>query len=109
MEKCYICEKGNLQQKKVEYKLYGISLGVYAAEVCNLCKETFYNENESRKMTESAKKKGLWGLKARTKIGEAGSTLDIRLPKKIIDFMRVQKGREVEIEPLGKDKLIVSF
>ena len=83
MEKCYICEKGNLEKKKVDYKLYGINLGKFDAEVCNKCKETFFGEETSKKMTETAKKRGLWNLQAKTKIGQAGTTLDIRLPKKI--------------------------
>lgn len=107
IEKCYICEKGNLHKKKVDYKLYGLHLGAFNAEECNHCGEIFYDEEESKKMTEIAKKKGLWNLKARTKIGEAGTTLDIRLPKKIIDFLELEKGKEVELLPEGKNKLVV--
>ncbi len=41
MEKCYECEKGNLKKKKVKYKLYGIEIGKYPAEVCDKCGEIF--------------------------------------------------------------------
>ena len=60
-------------------------------------------------MTEIAKEKGLWGLQAKTKIGRAGTTLDIRLPKRIIKFLDLKKGKEVEIYPEGKNKLVVSI
>jgi YgiT-type zinc finger domain-containing protein len=109
MEKCYICEKGNLEKKKVDYKLYGISLGKFDAEVCNKCKETFFSEETSKQMTKIAKKRGLWNLQAKTKIGQAGTTLDIRLPKKIINFLQIKKGEEVKIYPESKDKLIISI
>lgn len=89
-EKCYICEKGNLTKKKVDYELYGINIGRFYAEACNKCGEVFFDENTSKKMTEIAKKRGLWGLQAKTKIGQAGTTLDIRLPKKIIEFLNVK-------------------
>ena len=108
-EKCYICEKGDLIKKKVDYELYGISIGKFNAEVCNKCGEIFFNEEASKKMTEIAKQKGLWGLQAKTKIGQAGTTLDIRLPKRIINFFNLKKGKEVEIYPEGKNKLVISL
>ena len=108
-EKCYICEKGNLTKKKVDYRLYGIDIGKFNAEVCDKCGEIFFDENTSKKMTEAAKKKGLWGLQTKTKIGQAGTTLDVRLPKKIIEFLNLKKGKEVEIYPEGKNKLVISI
>lgn len=108
-EKCYICEKGSLKEEKVDYKLYGVSIGKFDAEVCDKCGETFFDENTSQKMTEIAKKKGLWGLQTKTKIGQSGTTLDIRLPKRIIEFLNLKKGKEVEIYPEGKDKLVISI
>ena len=44
---------------------------------------------------------------AKTKIGQAGSTLDIRLNKNLINFMKLKKGKEVTIYPQSKNKLIV--
>ncbi len=108
-KKCYICEKGSLTKKKVDYKLYGISIGKFEAEICDRCGETFFDEDVSRKMTEIAKKKGLWGLQAKTKIGQSGTTLDIRLPKRIITFLNLKKGKEVEVYPEGKNKLVISI
>jgi hypothetical protein len=105
--KCYLCEKGYLVKKKVEQKLYGESIGWFPAEACNKCGEVFFDEKTSEEMTDIAKAKGLWGLEAKTKIGQAGSTLDIRLPKKIIDFLKIKKGEEVTISPEGKNKLVV--
>ena len=108
-EKCYMCEKGNLENKKVEYKLYGVSLGKFKAKVCDKCGEVFFDENTSKRMTAIAKERGLWGLQTKTKIGQAGTTLDIRLPKKIIEFLSLEKEKEVEIYPEGKNKLVISI
>ncbi len=66
-EKCYIYEKGNLSVKEVNYDLYGIFLGKFPAEVCDRCEETFFDEEISKKITKSAKKKELWELQAKTK------------------------------------------
>ena len=106
-EKCYICEIGNLERKRVEYKFHGVGLGIFDAEVCNHCGEIFFDESVSKQITTIAKKRGLWGLQTKTKIGQSGTTLDIRLPKRIIDYLKLKKGEEVEIYPEGKDKLII--
>lgn len=108
-EKCYICAKGSLEKETVDYKLYGVNIGKFDAEVCGKCGEIFFNEETSRKMTQIAKRKGIWGLQTKTKIGQSGTTLDIRLPKRIIDFFKLKKGREVEVYPEGKNKLVVSI
>ena len=105
--KCYICEKGELTRVKTPYKLYGEYLGDFGAEQCSNCKEVFYSEETSRKMTEAAKKKGLWGLNAESKIGQSGTTLDVRLPKRVIDFMKLKKGASVKIYPEDKKRLVI--
>ena len=104
-----MCEKGNLTKKKADNILYGVILGKFNAEACDKCGEVFFDEETSKRMTRLAKEKGLWGLQTKTKIGQAGTTLDIRLPKKIINFLNLQKGKEVEIYPEGKNKLVISI
>jgi len=105
---CWECGK-KMRDKKVEYTLYGKMIGKFPAKVCEHCNETYFSEETSRKMTQIAKKKGLWGLQAKTKIGQAGSTLDIRLPKKIIEFFNLKKGEEVTMYPEDKNRMIISF
>ena|SRR3989338_9951274 len=107
MEKCYLCEKGNLKKKEVPYTLYGENVGNFPAEVCEQCGEIFFNEETSHKITQATKDKGLWGIGGRTKIGQAGNTLDIRLPKKIIDFLELKQGKEVTLYPESKHKLVI--
>jgi hypothetical protein len=105
---CWECNK-KLIHKKVDYSLYGVSLGTFTALVCEGCHETLFSEETSRLITKKAKAKGLWGLGYKTKIGQAGSTLDIRLNKKIIDFLGIKKGVEVSVHPENKHKLVVTL
>ncbi|MBI2498611.1 YgiT-type zinc finger protein [Candidatus Woesearchaeota archaeon] len=107
MKKCYICNEGTLEKRKVDYFLLGENLGKFEAEVCNKCGEQFFDEEVDEQITKRAKEKGLWGIMAKTKIGQAGSTLDIRLPKKIIEFLDLKKGEEVIVYPEGKKRLII--
>ncbi len=105
--KCYVCEKGNLVKKKVAYVVFGTEVGKFDAEVCTECGETFFDEAVSRKITQKTKEMGLWGLESKTKIGAVGSALDIRLSKKIVDFLRLKKGEEVLVYPESKSSIRV--
>ena len=104
--KCYICEKGNLEKKKVDYELYGTSLGKFDAEVCDRCKETFFDEKTSDKMDQIAKEKGLWGLEVETSVMQAGNSLAVRIPKKIAKFLHLKKGTLTRVHP-EENKLII--
>ncbi len=106
-KKCYICEKGDLVGKKVDVKPYGISIGKFDGEVCAACGETFFNEKISDKIDEVSKKKGLWGLEARTKIGQVGNSIDVKINKKLAQFAGLKKGEEVRVYPEGKNKLVI--
>lgn len=103
---CWECGK-EMIKKSVEYKLHGISIGKFPALVCEKCNETIFREETSRNITAIAKEKGLWGLQAKTKIGQAGKTLDIRLPKKIIEFMKIKRRVEVTITPENKHTITI--
>lgn len=105
--KCYICEKGILKNKKVDFKLYGISLGKFDSEVCNACRETFFSEATSDKIDAIAKKEGLWGLEAKTKVGKVGNSMDVKINKRIAEFVGLKKGEEVRIYPDGKNRIII--
>lgn len=106
MTKCYICEKGNLNKKKIDYKLHGVVLGKFDAMICNKCGETFFDEETSRKMTKSAKEKGLWKLEAETSVTQSGNSLAIRIPRKIAQFLNFKKGTVTRMHP-EENKLII--
>lgn len=98
---------GKTSKKKVDFSMYGTSLGKFEAEVCQKCCETLFSEKVSDQIDEAAKKKGLWGLEANTKIGQAGDSLMIRVNKKIADFYGLEKGEEVTLMPKNKGELSV--
>ncbi|MBI3051874.1 hypothetical protein HYY74_05450 [Candidatus Woesearchaeota archaeon] len=106
-KKCYICGKGELVTRKVDVKPYGVPIGKFDAEVCSDCNETFFSEQISDKIDEAAKSKGLWGLEARTKIGQAGNSIDVRISKRIAEFAGLRKGAEVRVYPEGRNRIII--
>lgn len=107
LEKCYVCEKGRMKAKKVDFSMYGVSLGKFDAKVCSLCGEKFFNEKTSSDIDKSAKESGLWCLEADTKIAKSGSSIAVTINKKIVDFMNLRKGKEVHLVPKDKNSLLI--
>lgn len=107
MTKCPACGKAALRREVRKSELYGFHLGEYTAEVCSSCGEVFWKEADVRKMEEKAKKLGIWGLEHRTRIGVAGNSLIVRVPKSIARFIGLKKGEVVSLHPLGRDKLLI--
>lgn len=106
--KCDECEKGTLQEKKIDYILLGQNLGKFNALVCNACNETIFTAETFKAVEQIARERGLWGLAAKTRIGTSGNALDVKLPKSLIDFMHLKKGQEVIVEPLNEKRFQVN-
>jgi len=97
--KCPICEKGNLKKTIIKEEMFGVFLGNFPAEVCDNCKESFTSQETTRKIESIAKQKGIWGLGFKTKITRAGNSLAVRIPKKIDDYLKLKKEKEVYLYP----------
>ena len=104
--KCPICEKGTLKEGRVKEQMYGIHLGTFPATICNKCGESFTDSETTKNIERIAKKKGIWGLGAKTRITRAGNSLAVRIPKKIADYLKLKQGAEAYVHP-EKDKLII--
>ena len=103
--KCTACNKGDYEKKKVPYQFLGQKIGVFDALVCNKCEETLFESTASDKIEAEVKRKGLWGLRARSKIAKVGNALDVRIPKSVAEFLSLKKGQEIIIEPVDKTRL----
>lgn len=99
MEKCPLCEKGELKKEKIKEYIFGVYLGEFMAEVCSNCGESFTDSITTDKIEKVAKKKGLFGLNTTTKITKAGNSLAVRIPKKIADHFKLKNGEEAYIYP----------
>lgn len=109
MQYCDECKKGILREKKVDYIILGKNLGKYDALVCGSCNETIFTGETFKAVEKKAKEKGLWGLARKTTIGTSGSSLDVKIPKSIVDFLGLKKGREAVVEPLGRNKIEITL
>jgi len=104
--KCPICEKGVLKKGKIKEEMFGVYLGEFPADICSKCGESFTDQETTRKIQEIAKEKGIWGLGKKTKITKTGNSLAVRIPKNIVDFLKLKEGKEAYIHPEDK-KLII--
>lgn len=108
INKCILCD-GKLNEKMVDYKIYGESIGKFPALVCNSCGEQWFNEETSKKIQEKEKKLKLFGLSRETKISYSGNSLIIRIPRELAKFMNLKKETEVIIYPEDKNKISISI
>lgn len=103
--KCTACNKGEYTKRKIPYVFLGEKIGVFDALVCGQCDETLFESIASDKIEEEVKKRGLWGLRARSKVSEVGNALDVRIPKNIANFFSLKKGKEIILEPIDRNRL----
>jgi hypothetical protein len=106
--KCDECA-GKLVERQVDFSMFGISLGKFPAEVCSKCGEEVFTEETSAKIDEAARENGLYGLAASTTVGKSGDSLDIRISKKVAEFVNLRKGQTVMVHPEGKNRIIITF
>ena len=103
--RCTACNMGNYEKKKVPYVFLGEKIGNFEALVCRHCGETLFESAASNKIEAEVKKRGLWGLRARSKVAEVGNALDVRIPKSLAQFLSLEKGKEIILEPIDKNRL----
>lgn len=105
---CWEC-KGKYLHKMMDFEVCGVNLGKFKAKVCNKCGDTVFEEEVSDKIEVKAKQKGVWGLKAHTKVGKVGNSLDIRIADRIAKFLHLKKGTGVEVYPESRKRLIIEL
>jgi len=103
---CPICEKGSLKESKIKEYIFGVYLGEFSAKICEKCHESFTDEETTRKIEEAAKQKGIWNLGVKTKITKTGNSLAVRIPKSIVNYLKLKEGEEAYIHP-ENNKLII--
>lgn len=103
--KCIFCN-GILKEGNVEHKEQGILLGKFPAKVCTKCGESFFEEKIVDRIQARSKQLGLFGLKAKVKIAKVGNSIAVRIPKKIVEFLKLKVGEETSIYPQDH-KLII--
>ncbi len=100
---------GEAQRVRLEVKPYGVSIGGYPGYKCEKCGEEWFDEKTADGIELKTRKTGLFGLEAKGKVGVAGNSLIVRVPKHMAKFLGIKKGSLVKVGPEGKDKLIIEI
>lgn len=103
--KCTNCKSGKYVNKKVPYVFLGENIGIFDALVCDVCNETLFESDASGKIEAEVKRRGLWGLRARSRVSKVGNALDVRINRSLADFLSLKKGQEVILEPIDRNRL----
>src|SRR3989344_7080646 len=106
--KCEECN-GLIKEKEVDYFLLGQNLGKYKAEVCTKCGEQVFGEEVVEKVQKKAKELGLWNLHAKVKVNQVGNSIAVTITKPISEFLNLKKGKDVDIYPENKKRLIIEI
>lgn len=104
--KCVLC-KGKLEEKIVEDKEFGVSLGRFKANVCSNCGEVYYDSEVAKRIQSKSKELGLFGLAKRTKVAQVGNSLAIRIPKEVAEFMHLKKEDKVRLVPKSQHEISI--
>jgi hypothetical protein len=108
-DRCPACGKGALRPKRVQEKMFGVDLGTYDGEVCDVCGESFLGTAAMRRIEERAKELGLWGLASKVKIARSGNSLVVRIPSLLARRLKLKSGQEVMIAPDQENRLILEL
>ena len=111
MEKCPMCEKGNLVEVQDIISEIEGHFFIVKGKRCTSCNEEFINEKEGQKMIEVAKRLGLWGepLKLHRKLSQSARGTVLRIPTDMEKSMKLKGNEEVLISKIGKNKLLVEI
>ena len=104
--KCPVCDKGVLRKGVSKETMFGVYLGEFPARICSSCGESFVDEAAMNDIEAVARKKGIWGLGNKTKITRSGNSLAVRIPKPIVDFLKLKEGEDAYIHP-EENKIVI--
>ncbi len=104
------CECGaKTISKRLPYEVYGVKIGEYRTMVCGKCGRKYYDESVALEIEKKEQELGLWGIESETKVGKVGDSLDIRINKRLAEFLRLKKGQKVRVLPQSRSSILVEL
>lgn len=98
---------GKLKNGHTEVEFFGIDFGVRKAEVCTRCGAEYISQELMEELETEVKRRGLFGLERRGHVAKSGNSLVIRIPKEIIDSLKIRRDMPVIIYPSDSKKLVI--
>jgi len=96
------------KRKKISVTVYGIEVGEFEGYKCE-CGEEWFDEETVDEIEKRTMELGIFGLAVKENVSVSGNSLIIRVPKKLAEFLKIEKGSRVYVKPEGKDKIMVDI
>ena len=76
-------------------------------EVCAECGSEYLSQDLMEEIEAEVKKRGLFGLERRGRIAKSGNSLVIRIPKDIVDALKIKRDLPIVIYPSEPKRLVI--
>ena len=100
---------GKLKSSIVEVEFFGIDFGLKEADVCIECGSEYLSQDTMEEIEAEVKKRGLFGLERRARVVASGNSLVIRIPKEMVQSLRIKRDMPIVIYPAEKKKLVIEI
>lgn len=98
---------GRLKQSFTEVEFLGIDFGVKRANTCTDCGSEFLPHEIMEEIESEVKRRGFFGLERRGHVAKSGNSLVIRIPREIVESLKIKRDLPFIIYPSEPGKLIV--
>lgn len=98
---------GKLKKGFAEVEFFGIDFGLKQASVCSKCGAEYLPQEVMEEVEKEVKSRGLFGLERRGRVAKSGNSLVIRIPKEIVESLKITRDLPIVIYPSEPRKLIV--
>ena len=106
----YKCNCGGILKKShTQVEFFGIDFGIRECEVCTKCNSEYLSNEVLEEIEQEVKKKELFGIEKEAEITKSGNSLVIRIPPKIVRFVKAHYKDRVRIYPTGESKISIEL
>jgi hypothetical protein len=98
---------GKLKRSFTEVEFFGIDFGMKQANVCTKCGTEYLPQEVMEEVETEVKKRGFFSLERRGRVAKSGNSLVIRIPKEIVESLKIRRDLPIVIYPSEPKKLIV--
>ncbi len=98
---------GKLKSGFTEVEFFGINFGLRQADVCSDCGSEYLPQEVMEEIEMEVKKRKFFGLERRGRVAKSGNSLVIRIPKEIVESLKIKRDLPIVIYPTEPKKLIV--
>lgn len=98
---------GKLRKSVSEVEFFGIDFGIKPVNICTKCGSEYLSQEVMEEIEAQIKKRELFGLEKRGRVAKSGNSLVIRIPKEIVESLKIKRDLPLLIYPSERRKLVI--